>query len=210
MTMKLFYSPGACSLSPHIVLCESGLPFDLERVDLKTHRTHTGADYWKVNPKGYVPALALGSGELLTEGPAIIQYIGDLVPDKLLVPANGTLARYQLQAWLNFIATELHKQFGPLFHGAKGEQAATIRGKIGSRLMLIADHLNNRPFLMGESFSVADAYLFVMTLWCARSGVDIDRMLYPNLNEHFERTRDRPAVRAALASEDLLDKARAA
>lgn len=208
MTMKLFYAPGACSLSPHIVLRESGLPFDLERVDLKTHRTVTGHDFWKINPKGYVPAVALGNGEILTEGPAIVQFIGDLVPDKLLVPPNGTMARYQLQAWLNFISTELHKQFGPLFHGATGEAAAKIRGKIGSRLQLISEHLADRAFLMGESFSVADAYLFVMTMWTAR--VDIDRVLYPNLYAHYERTRARPAVQAALDVEGLLEKARAA
>jgi glutathione S-transferase len=203
--MKLYYSPGACSLSPHIVLREAGRRFDLERVDLKTHRTASGADYYTINRKGAVPALQLDGPDslILTEGPAIVQYIGDLVPDLRLVPPNGTFARYHLQEWLNFISTELHKQLGPLFDPktptAYGEH---MRGKVGGRLLYLQDVLADRAFLMGETFTAADAYLFVMLQWCAKFGIDLE--LYPNIDDYEHRIADRPAVQAALAAEGLL------
>jgi glutathione S-transferase len=162
--MKLYYSPGACSLSPHIVLREAGRRFDLERVDLRTHRTASGLDYLAVNPKGYVPALQLdGPGTpILTEGPAIVQYIADLAPEARLVPPSGTFARYHLQEWLNFLATELHKPFQPLLDRTFPRSAVVaehLRGKIGRRLLYLQDVLDDRAFLMGETVTVADAYL---------------------------------------------------
>jgi glutathione S-transferase len=202
--MKLYYAPGACSLSPHIVLREADRRFDLERVDLRSHRTASGVDYLQINPKGYVPALQLdGAGTpVLTEGPAIVQYIGDLVPDARLVPPNGTFARYFLQEWLNFISSEIHKQFSPLFDPmtptAVGE---VLRGKIGRRFLYLQDVLSDRAYLMGETYTVADAYLFVMLQWCGPHGIDVE--LYPNLDEYEHRIAERPAVQAALAAEGL-------
>jgi glutathione S-transferase len=205
--MKLYYSPGACSLSPHIVLREAQRRFDLERVDLRTHRTASGANYLTINPKGYVPALQLdGPGSpVLTEGPAIVQYLADLVPDAKLAPPSGTFARYHLQEWLNFISTELHKQFGPLFDPVTPSPVAErLRGKIGRRLLYVQDVLDDRAFLMGESFTVADAYLFVMLQWCEPHGIDLG--LYPNLDDYEARIAQRPAVHAALAAEGLLER----
>jgi glutathione S-transferase len=207
--MKLYYSPGACSLSPHIVLREAGRRFDLERVDLRTHRTASGADYFTINRKGYVPALQLDGPDspILTEGPAIVQYIGDLAPELHLVPPSGTFARYHLQEWLNFLSTELHKQFGPLFDATTPAAVAErLRGKIGGRLIYLQDVLEDRAFLMGETFTVADAYLFVILQWCPRHGIDLE--LYPNLDDYEHRIADRPAVEAALAAEGLLERHR--
>lgn len=203
--MKLYYAPGACSLSPHIVLREADRRFDLERVDLRTHRTASGVDYMTINRKGAVPALELdGPGSpILTEGPAIVQYIADLVPDKRLVPPSGTFARYHLQEWLNFISSEIHKQFGPLFDPrTPPSYAAQLRGKIGSRFLYLQDVLEDRAFLMGETFTIADAYLFVMLQWCGPQGIDIE--LYPNLDDYEHRIAERPAVQAALAAEGIL------
>jgi glutathione S-transferase len=203
--MKLYYSPGACSLSPHIVLREAERRFDLERVDLKTHRTASGADYLQINPRGYVPALQLDGPDspVLTEGPAIVQYVADLVPDARLVPPNGTFARYHLQSWLNFISSELHKQFGPLFDPKLPAMVAErLRGKIGQRLLYLQDVLNDRAFVMGETFTVADAYLFVMLQWCEPHGIDL--ALYPNLDDFEHRVAQRPAVQAAMSAEGIL------
>src|SRR4051812_6458267 len=204
--MKLYYSPGACSLSPHIVLREAERRFDLERVDLKSHRTASGLDYLAINPKGYVPAMQLdGPGSpILTEVPAILQYIGDLAPETRLVSPSGTFARYHLQEWLNFIATELHKQFTPLLDPTfprSAQVAAHLRGKIGRRLLYVQDVLEDRAFLMGETFTVADAYLFVVLQWCGTQGIALG--LYPTLNDYEARIADRPAVQAALAAEGL-------
>ena len=203
--MKLYYAPGACSLAPHIVLREAELRFDLERVDIKSHRTASGMDFTLVNPKGYVPALRLDDGDVLTEGPAIVQYLGDRVPEKKLVPPNGSIARYQLQAWLNFISAELHKQFGPLFKADVSPRVASQqRGKIGERLLYLADHLEARAFLMGETFTVADAYLFVMLQWTSRQGMDL--AMWPNLDDYEYRISMRPSVRAAFAAEGLAER----
>ena len=205
--MKLYYAPGACSLSPHIVLREAERGFDLERVDLKTHRTASGVDYLTINPKGYVPALQLdGPGSsILTEGPAIVQYIADLAPEARLAPPSGTFARYHLQEWLNFLATEIHKQFSPLFESATPRAVAErLRGKIGRRFLYLQDVLEDRAFVMGETFTVADAYLFVMLQWCGPHGIDIG--LYPNLDDYESRIYHRPAVHAALAAEGLLER----
>jgi glutathione S-transferase len=203
--MKLFYAPGACSLAPHIVLREAGRRFDLERVDLKTHRTASGADFLMINPKGYVPALQLdGPGSpILTEVPAILSYIADLAPEAHLIPPSGTLARYHLQEWLSFLSSELHKQFAALFDpSTPAAVAAHQRGRIGERFLYLQDVLSDRAFLMGESFTVADAYLFVILLWCNPLGIDLE--LYPNLDEFEQRVARRPAVQAALSAEGLL------
>jgi glutathione S-transferase len=207
--MRLYYAPGACSLSPHIVLREVDRRFDLERVDLKTHRTASGVDFLTINPKGYVPALQLdGPGSpILTEGPAIVQYIADLAPDAHLAPPSGTFARYHLQECLNFISSELHKSFGLLFDSTlPASVAARTRGKLGSRFLYLQDVLDDRAYLMGESFTVADAYLFVMLQWCPIHGIDLG--LYPNLDDYESRIAARPAVQAALAAEGLLDRHR--
>lgn len=205
--MKLYYAPGACSLAPHIALREAELRFDLERVDLETHRTASGSDFALVNPKGYVPALQLhGPGSaILTEAAVVLQYIADLAPDAELAPAAGTVVRYQLQAWLNFFASELHKQFGPLFDArTPAGVAERQRGKIGDRLRYVQDALSDRGFLMGEVFTVADAYLFVMLQWSGMHGIDV--ALYPILDDYAGRIARRPAVELALAAEGLLER----
>lgn len=201
--MKLYYAPGACSLSPHICLREVGATFTLERVDTATHRTELGVDFHSINPKGYVPALRLDDGDLLTEGVAIVQFIADQHPGSGLAPANGTRARVRLHELLNFLSSELHKAFAPLFtptSTADAKEAA--RAKVAVRL----DHLEHtladgRPHLLGEQFSVADAYAFVMTTWTGPSGVDLSR--WPKLAALAARVAERPAVQAALRAEGL-------
>lgn len=202
--MKLYYSPGASSLAPHIALREADRRFDLERVDLKTKLTSSGRDYTEINPKGYVPCLELDGpgGETLTEAQVILQYIGDLAPDQHLIPPAGTLARYHLQEWLSFIATELHKQFGPLKRPSTPQSfQAAQRGKIGERLTYLDSLLSDRAFLMGETFTIADAYLFAMTQWCEKYGIDLT--MWPNLDDYEGRVSHRPAVEAAMAAEGL-------
>lgn len=201
--MKLYYSPGACSLSPHIVLREAGLAFDLEKVDLKTKQTETGADYRAVNPKGYVPALLLDDGSILTEGPAIVQYVADLAPERGLAPTAGTPERYRLMEWLNFISTELHKGFGALFNPqAPADWKTFVRGLIGQRLDYVAAQLADGSYLMGETFTVPDAYLFTILGWGRWTDIDVGR--WPTLKTYAERIAGRQAVRAALAAEKLL------
>lgn len=199
--MKLYYSPGACSLSPHIVLREAGVPFELEKVDLKTHTTSDGGDYYAVNPKGYVPALKLDDGTLLTEGPAITQYVADLKPESKLAPANGTVPRYQLIAWLHFIGTELHKQFSPLFHHPSPEVKEAQLAKLKGRMELVAKALGDKPYLLGEDFTLPDAYLFVMLRWAQRMAKEV--FAVPGMEAYFERMKARPAVQAALKAEGL-------
>ena len=200
--MKLYYKAGACSLSPHIALCEAGLPHDLESVDLKTKVMGGGGDYLAVNPKGYVPALQLDSGEVLTEGPAIVQYLADQVPQKNLAPANGTLARYHLQSWLTFIGTEIHKNYSPFFNpAAPAEMKDIARANLQRRLGYVNEQLAGKDYLLGQ-FSVADAYLFVVVNW---SGfVQLDLSGWPNLTAFMARMAARPAVQAALKAEGLI------
>jgi glutathione S-transferase len=201
--MKLYYSPGACSLSPHIVLREGGFDFQLERVDLKTGQTETGRDYKTVNPLGYVPALALDDGEVLTEGPAIVQYLADRVPEKRLAPPAGRLARYRLMEWLNFISTELHKGFGLLFNPAFPEEAkAIVRAQLERRISEAERRLASKPYVMGEDFSVADAYLFTVLGWGKYVGLDLAP--WPELGAYLGRVAARPAVAAALKAEGLV------
>ena len=200
--MKLYYSPGACSLSPHIVLREAGFDITLEKVNLRTKEMESGGDFLAINPKGYVPALELDGGEILTEGPAIIQYVADLVPEKKLVPPAGTLARARVQEWLNFIGTELHKSFSPLFNPATSDDAkAAARALIDRRLAYAASVLDAQPYLTGDSFTVADAYLFTVLSWTGYVKVDITP--WPSLGAYFERVKARPAVQAAMAAEGL-------
>ncbi|HNW62193.1 glutathione transferase GstA [Piscinibacter sp.] len=201
--MKLYYSPGACSLSPHIVLRESGLAFEPVLASTKTHKLQDGTDYYGINPKGYVPLLELDGGERLSEGPVIVQYIADQVPDKKLAPPAGTMARYRLQEWLNFITSELHKGFSPLFNPAVPEDARPVfRKKLVERFTWVDGQLAGKAYLMGDEFSVADAYLFTVASWAPHVGVDITGLA--NLSAFSARMFARPAVQAAMKAEGLL------
>lgn len=204
--MKLYYATGTCSLSPHIVALEAGIPLELERVDImkSPHVTGAGADFTTVNPNGYVPALRLDDGSLLTEGTAIVQYLADLKPEAGLAPPAGTPERYHLQSWLNFVATELHKMYSPwLFHPEYGAQAQDVaRRIIGRRLAFVESHLAGEgPFLMGDRFSVADAYLFTIVGWSAFAKVDLSR--FPHVRAFMERVGTRPRVREAMHAEGM-------
>lgn len=195
--MKLYYSPGACSLAGHIVAAEGGLPLDLEKVDLKNHTTETGADYYKINPKGYVPALGLDDGSLLTENVAILPFLGD---EAGLMPKTG-MARYHALEWVGFINSELHKSFAPLFHG-KSEEAAGARKKIRARLELVEGKLTG-DYLAETGFSAPDAYLFAILRWCEKMGVDLTGL--PRLSAFKRRMESRDGVRQALKEEGLGD-----
>ena len=204
--MKLYYSAGACSLSPHIVAQEAGIALQLEKVDTKAKRTESGEDYWQINPKGYVPALALDDGELLTEGPAIVQYLADLKPESKLAPANGSTARYRLQETLGYINSELHKTYSPLFKpetpdAVREERKAYLR----KRYALVDQHLASHPWLVGDHFTGADAYLFTVTNWAKH--VDLDLSDFLAVIDFQQRVAARPAVHAALEAEGLLKKA---
>ena len=201
--MKLYYSPGACSLSPHITLRESGLAFDLILAPTKTHKLEDGTDYYSINPLGYVPLLELDDGTRLTEGPAIVQYIADQVPEKNLAPVNGTVARAQLQSWLNFIGTEVHKGLSPLFNPATpADYKPMTIDKVMSRLKWMDSQLADKRYLMGDAFSVADPYLFAVTNSAPRVGIDITGLT--NIAAFRERMAGRPAVQAAMWHEGLL------
>ncbi|KQT12293.1 glutathione transferase GstA [Ramlibacter sp. Leaf400] len=200
--MKLYYSPGACSLSPHIVLREAGLAFEPVLASTKTHKLPDGSDYYAINPLGYVPMLELDDGTRLREGPAIVQYIADQVPTKNLIPANGTLPRYRLQEWLTFIGTEVHKQFSPLFNPAMpGEGKKVFLDKLAQRFEWIDQQLEGRDYLMGDNFSVADAYLFTVSNWAKPMNIDLSQR--KNLLAWRERVGARPAVQEAMKFEGL-------
>ncbi len=201
--MKLYVSPGACSLSPHIVMREAGLSFELEKVDIRAHKTASGADYYGINPKGYVPALDIGTGPILTEGPVIGQYLADQKPESKLAPPAGTIERYRMQEWLNFIGTEIHKTYSPMFRPditPEARQAAL--DKLTHRYEYVVKELGDQPYLLGEQFTVADAYLFVMLNWAQRMGPDLAKQ--STLKAFWERVRTRPAVKAALEAEEKL------
>ena len=201
--MKLYYSPGACSLSPHIVLREAGLAFEPVLAPTKTHKLPDGSDYYAINPLGYVPMLELDDGTRLREGPAIVQYIADQAPTKNLAPANGTLPRYRLQEWLTFIGTEIHKTFSPLFNPAIPEEAKQVfRDKLAQRFEFVDGQLEGRDYLMGEHFSVADAYLFTVSNWTKPMNIDLSQR--KNLLAWRERVGARPAVQEAMKVEGLL------
>ena len=201
--MKLYFTPGACSLAPHIGLREAGYQFDLEQVDLATKMTKSGADYTKVNAKGYVPALQLDNGEVLTEAPVILQYIADQKPDSGLVPKAGTMERYREQEWLNFVTSELHKGFGALFNPKIPEDYRPMAiERIGTRLDFLAKQLDGKPYLMGEKFTAADAYLFTVLSWAPHLKISLDK--WPTLGAYLGRVGARPQVQAALKAEGLI------
>ncbi len=198
--MKLFYSPGSCALSPHIVLCEAGLPHSALKVDIKAKTAEDGSNYLAINPKGYVPALQLDDGQILTEGPAIMQYLADKVPASNLAPANGTMERYRLQEWLNFISTELHKQFSNLFNqNIPDAIKATTKEKLANRYVHIGERLGRQDYLTGNSFTVADAYLFTVMRW----GKKFEVAMPAALEKYFDRVAARPQVQEALKAEGL-------
>lgn len=200
--MKLYYSPGVCSLSPHIVLREAGIAFEPVLASTKSHKLQDGSDYYEINPLGYVPMLELDDGTRLREGPAIVQYIADQAPSKNLAPANGTLPRYRLQEWLTFIGTEIHKSFSPLFNPAMPEEGKKIyKDRIASRLAFVDKELEGRQYVMGDTFSVADAYLYTVTRWTKPMAIDITG--YKNLSAFMARVEARPAVQEALKFEKL-------
>jgi glutathione S-transferase len=204
--MKLYYTPGACSLAPHIVAREAGVKLDLEKVDLGTGKTATGATYAEINPKGYVPALKLDTGEVLTEASALVQFLADQAPQAQLAPAAGTSERYRLLEWLGFISTEVHKGFGPLWNPAMPDGAKAIaKTNLGKRFAYLDAHLARGPYLLGERFTVADAYLFTVASWAAFHAIDLKP--YPNLQAYLARVAARPRVREALAAEGLLKDA---
>lgn len=201
--MKLYYSPGACSLSPHIALQEAGLAYTPVLASTKSHKLQDGTDFYTINALGYVPVLELDNGERLREGPAIVQYIADQVPDKQLAPTNGTLARYRLQEWLTFIGTELHKGFSPLFNPATPEEyKPLVRERLLQRLQWVDSQLAGKQYLMGDPFTVADGYLFTVTNWTQPTKLDISGLA--NLAAYRERVGARPAVQAAMKAEGLL------
>jgi glutathione S-transferase len=201
--MKLYYSPGACSLSPHIVLMEAGLPFTLVKADLKTKKTETGADYLKINSKGAVPALQFDDGRVLTEGPAIVQYLADQKPESGLAPRAGTFERYQLMEILNYITSELHKGFGPLFNPATlPEVRESTVAALGKKFDWLSGFLGSKTFLLGNTFTVADAYLFTILNWTGVVKIDLGK--WPVLAAYQSRIAQRPKVQAALKAEGLL------
>jgi len=201
--MKLYIKPGACSLSPHIVMLEAGLRAEIVEVDLATKKTKDGGDYRAVNPKGSVPALVLDDGQVVTEGAVIVQYLADQAPASKLAPAAGTIERYRLQEWLNYIGTEVHKTFSPLFNPACPEEWKRVVREtlLPARFDLVSQSLAGKDWLMGATFTVADAYLFTVLGWAPRVGIALDR--WPALTAYRARVAARPAVQAALKAEGL-------
>jgi glutathione S-transferase len=200
--MKLYFAPGACSLSPHIVLREAGLNVDLIQVDLREKKTKDGDDFLKINPKGQVPVLQTDDGDTLTEGPVIVQYVADKVPGSKLAPPSGSKERYKVQEWLNFIGSELHKTFGPIFRPTTPDAYKDLsKQAIANRFKFLNEHLANKQYLMGDAFTVPDAYLYVMTRWAPRVGIDLAQ--FPNLKAYSERVAARPKVQEAIKAEGL-------
>jgi glutathione S-transferase len=203
--MKLYYSPGACSLSPHIVAREAGIPVQLQKVNTKDKSMEGGGDFWKVNARGYVPVLELDNGERLTEGPAIVQYLADQKPESGLAPKPGTLERYRLQEWLNFLTSEVHKQFSPLFKPTTPEDYKPIaKQNITTRFDWLDQQLAGKDYLMGKQFTVADAYLFVLTNWTKPTQIDLSK--WPNIAAFQKRVAARPKVKEAMQAEGLIPK----
>ncbi len=204
--MKLYYTPGVCSLSPHIILEEAGMKFNLVKTDIRAKTTDGGGDYIKTNALGYVPALELDDGTILTEGPAIVQYIADKRPEKKLAPSNGTVERYKMQGWLNLISSEIHKGFSPILSPAMSpkvndEAKVMFRERLGTRFKMIDAHLAKSDYLMGRDFTCPDAYLFTVLRWTVPTKIDLSP--YPNLVAYMKRVADRPAVKKAMQTEGL-------
>ena len=201
--MKLYYSPGVCSLSPHICLREAGLAFELVKVDIKAHTLSNGADYYSVNPNGYVPMLELDDGERVTEGPAIVQYIADRAPEARLAPPPGSRERTRMQSWLNFISTELHKGFSLLFNPVSGSEFKQWqKQRLNDRYTWVANELGGKEYLLGDTFSCADAYLFTTLGWLGFVGMDVAN--WPRLKAYRERIAARPRVQDAMRAEGLI------
>jgi glutathione S-transferase len=201
--MKLFYSPGACSLSPHIALLEAGIPFTLSRVDLKNKRLESGEDFNCVNGKGYVSALQLDDGQIITEGPAIVQYIADQKPAAGLVPAAGTIERYKLQEWLNFITSELHKPMGSMFNPTQtADWKEAVKANLSKRLEWLSQQLDGKQYLMGQKFTIAEGYLFTILGWAKIVGFDLGK--WPVIREYIARVGQRPKVLEAMKAEGLV------
>lgn len=202
--MKLYFAPGSCALSPHIVLEELGIPHTVVRVDNRTKKLESGEDYLAVNPRGYVPALALDDGTILVEGAVLVQYLADLRPEAGLAPPHGTLARWRLEEWLVFIATELHKGYSPLFNARLPEESkAILRERLTLRYDWLAKELDGKAFAMGEAYSVVDAYLFTILRWgTAQNHMEVAK--WPVLAAYAARIAARPAVRRAMAAQGLL------
>lgn len=200
--MKLYYSPGACSLSPHIALLEAGLPYDLVKVDLRAKKLENGDDFLKINPKSQVPALELDSGELITEGPVIVQMIADKVPAKNLAPARDSAERYKLLAWLTYINSELHKNVGPMFSPMLPDDAkAFFKDRAMGKFKYIDSELTGHDYLMGKQFTVADGYLYTMLRWADIHKMDLSG--FKNLMAYKDRVAARPKVQEALVKEGL-------
>ena len=200
--MKLYFSPGSCSLSPHIVLREAGANFELEQVNNQEKKTKSGKDYWTVNPKGQVPCLELENGDKLTEGPVIVQYVADQKPAAGLAGGAGTMERYRIQEWLNFTTSELHKTFGPIFRPTTPDAFKDIsRANLGKRFDWIDQQLAGKQYLMGDKFSIADAYMFTVMRWSPRVNIDISK--WPNIKAYVDRVAARPQVQEALKAEGL-------
>jgi glutathione S-transferase len=204
--MKLYYAPGACSLAPHIVAREAGIPLNLEKVDLRARTTASGRAFAEINPKGYVPAIEVRDGEVMTEVSALIQYLADQAPQAGLMPAVGTAERYQVLEWIGFVSTEIHKGFGPLWNPASPEEVKrAAKDKLFQRFAYIDQRLAGQSYLTGERFTVADAYLFTVTNWTNFHGLSLTE--YPNLAAFMSRVAARPKVQEALEAEGLLKKA---
>jgi len=200
--MKLYYSPGACSLSPHIALLEAGLPHEVSKVDLRAKKLEDGGDFLSVNPKGQVPTLQLDDGTVLTEGPVIVQVIADKAADKNLAPPSGSMERYRLQEWLNFLTSELHKNFSPLFAPVLSDETKQFfRDRLVAKLKHVDDKLAGRDYLMGDKFTVADGYLYTMLRWADAHKIDLSSL--KNLMAYKARVAARPKVQEALKSEGL-------
>jgi glutathione S-transferase len=203
--MKLYYAPGACSLSPHIIARELGLPITLQKVNTKDKTMEGGGDFWKVNPRGYVPVLELDDGDKLTEGPAIVQYLADQKPEAGLAPKNGTKERYHLQEWLNFLTSEVHKQFSPLFKPNTPEEYKKIaKENLAGRFDWMDKQLAGKEYLTGKQFTVADAYAFVLLGWTKPTQIDLAK--WPNLQAFHKRVAARPKVKEAMQAEGLIPK----
>jgi len=201
--MKLYFSPGACSLAPHIVLHEAGFHFETEKVDIPAKKTASGADYWQINPKGYVPTLELDSGERLTEVSTILQYLADQKPESGLAPEIGTMARYRLMEALNFVATEVHKSVGALFNPQMTPEMKDVqKAYITRRFDALNRMMDGQSYLTGDRFTVADAYLFNVLRWCGFHKIDLTA--WPNIAAFVERIASRPQVQAAMRAEGLI------
>jgi glutathione S-transferase len=201
--MKLYFAPGACSLSPHIVLREAGFNFDLEQVNNQEKKTKSGLDYWGINAKGQVPVLELDNGDRITEGPVIVQYLADQKPASGLVPANGSMERVRVQEWLNFTTSEIHKTFGPIFRPTTPDAYKDIsKENLGKRFDWLDKQLAGKQYLTGDKFTVADAYLFTVLRWSARVNIDLGK--WANLKAYVDRVAMRPKVQEAMKAEGLI------